>query len=1003
MEKHERHYNIFRLNRLFAVSSLVFLLLLVWTFADDYARPWKSYQRQFRQLEIAHTAGELNGEIQRLSAREDYQQVKKRLSAARKDLEEREGDLKTLEKEASKLEARHYKAQQEHSFTKAKYDAAKYAYEEAVAGAHVDTLEARENLQRLETETHERRLAMEEAKRKLDEKLQSIRSMRREVHTARDSFSRLNRDVDLLIRKLKTIDPSSMTFANRIASLVRDLPVLDFLNPYYKIDQIILNDITQDLNFAQVPKVDRCTTCHLGIAKPGFEDAPQPFTTHPDLELFLATGSPHPVQQFGCTSCHGGRGRGTDFITSAHTPDSPEEEEEWSVRYEWHEMHHWDDPMFPVKYAEAGCFKCHSEEIFVRGADRLNLGTNLIERAGCFGCHTIERYKDKRRIGPDLNKIASKVSRDWAYLWIRNPKLFRHNTWMPRFFGLANTSDSASVTRTNNEIHAIVHYLFDNSGDFPLEPIPVKGDIQRGRDLTHSLGCMGCHRIEAEPTSEKTSLQSLRRDHGPNLIGLASKSNARWVYNWLKEPERYFPRTKMPNLRLTDRETADITAYLMSLPPREEFLQQEIPELREDVIDEVVLNFLSNMFSDYDSRQRLSGMNLEEKLDYAGEKLLRFYGCYGCHNIPGFEEEKPIGTELTEEGSKAVEKLDFGLLDIDHTRQSWFKHKLKHPRSFDRNKVKRPYEKLRMPNFEFTDTEADAIVTALLGFVKTSYGVKPIRSQNPDVHQGQWLVREYNCQGCHIIEGDGGAVRPTITEWLVETNDMDPAEAEEVSVDFSPPNLHTQGARTQPGWLFDFFKHPTIIRPSLRVRMPTFHLSDDEWNSIIKYFQFLEDEVNAYESPHTVDVQSIRYHAGEKLHEMGACSNCHFYGSTFPLGKPESWGPNLAMTRNRLRPEWVVDFLRDPQAIMPDTRMPKPYVPTDRDLEASDASEIFGRAVLSLKGNPEAMLWGLADYVFSLPGKTDITKEVTDYFDEHGYQFFKVEEEEWEEWEDWEE
>lgn len=1003
MEKHERYYNIFRLNRLFAVSSVVFLLLLVWTFADDYSRPWKRYQRQFRELEISRTAGALQEEVQRLSAQEDFRQAKDRLAAARKDVDQRQAEMKALDREVSRLEAIHYKAQQEHGFTKAEYDAAKYVYEEAVAGGHKDSLEARETLEGLEKETRRRRLAMEEAERKLNEKQVAARSIRLQVQEARDTFSRLSREVDLLTRKLKSIDPASMTLANRLASLVRDLPVLDFLNPYYKIDQVILKDITQDLNFAQVPKVDRCTTCHQGIIQSGYEDAPQPYSTHPRLELFLGTDSPHPLQTFGCTSCHAGRGRGTDFISAAHMPDSPEEEEKWIVQYEWHEMHDWDELMFPLKYTEAGCFKCHSEEIYVRGADRLNLGTNLIERAGCFGCHTIERYKDKRRIGPDLNKIASKVSRDWAYLWIRNPKLFRHNTWMPRFFGLSNISDSASVVRTDNEIHAIVHYLFDKSGDFPLEPIPVKGDIQRGKDLTHSLGCLACHRIEVEPTGEETSLQSLRRDHGPNLIGLATKAKDRWVFNWLKEPERYFPETKMPNLRLSDREAADVTAYLMSLSPRREFLQQEIPGLKEEVIDDVVVNFLLNMYSDYDSRNMVADMNQSEKLHYAGEKLIRLYGCYGCHNIPGFEQEKPIGTELTEEGSKSVEKLDFGLLDIERTRQSWFKHKLKYPRSFDKDKVKGPYEKLRMPDFEFTDTEADAITIALLGFVKTSYGVKPVRSQNSDVHSGQWLVREYNCQGCHIIEGDGGAIRPTITDWLVEANNMDRGEAQFVTADFSPPNLHTQGAKTRPGWLFDFFKDPTTIRPSLRVRMPTFHLSDEEWNSIINYFQFLDDEVNAHESPHTLEVRSIRYQAGKKLHEMGACNNCHFYGSTFPLGKPESWGPNLVMAKERLRPQWVVDFLRDPQAIMPETKMPKPYIPTAQDLEVSDASEIFGKSVLALKRDREAMLWGLTDYVFSLPGKTDIGREVKNYFDEHGYQFFKVEEEQWQDWEDWEE
>ena len=178
-------------------------------------------------------------------------------------------------------------------------------------------------------------------------------------------------------------------------------------------------------------------------------------------------------------------------------------------------------------------------------------------------------------------------------------------------------------------------------------------------------------------------------------------------------------------------------------------------------------------------------------------------------------------------------------------------------------------KKLRMPNFDFDEAEVEALSTALLGFEKASYGVKPARSVNPDVHEGQWLVREFNCQGCHFVEGDGGAVRPTITDWLRSANGIDQETAEEVTADFSPPDLNSQGSKTQPDWLFEFFKKPFIIRPSLKARMPTFHFTDDEWNSIIKYFQFLDGQELAYESPHHVDITTSSYKAGEKLQELG--------------------------------------------------------------------------------------------------------------------------------------
>ena len=44
-----------------------------------------------------------------------------------------------------------------------------------------------------------------------------------------------------------------------------------------------------------------------------------------------------------------------------------------------------------------------------------------------------------------------------------------------------------------------------------------------------------------------------------------------------------------------------------------------------------------------------------------GKKWVRQFGCAGCHEIAGFEDEGRIGTELTYEGSKPIERLDFAL------------------------------------------------------------------------------------------------------------------------------------------------------------------------------------------------------------------------------------------------------------------------------------------------------------------------------------------------------
>ena len=39
-----------------------------------------------------------------------------------------------------------------------------------------------------------------------------------------------------------------------------------------------------------------------------------------------------------------------------------------------------------------------------------------------------------------------------------------------------------------------------------------------------------------------------------------------------------------------------------------------------------------------------------DKIDYVADKSIRYYGCTGCHDIPGYEDSKPIGVEI--KGSK---------------------------------------------------------------------------------------------------------------------------------------------------------------------------------------------------------------------------------------------------------------------------------------------------------------------------------------------------------------
>ncbi len=926
LQKDERYYRIGNLNKWFMISCVIFFLSLIWTFVDDYFREWKGYQRAYRGMEIESTRAAFSEKMSEVEEQEEYQDLTTRLEEATAILEEKSVELGDANSTLSEIEERQYRNNQDYRFAVSDYDVAKYEYEQAVGRGAGSVDRTKNHLDELNQRKYELRLVSEASEREMIEQQAVIEAFRADIFEIQRKINVLTKDVDNLQIKLSVVDPEAMSLANKFGNWFRDLPVLDFLQPYHRIDQVVISDIVDNVNFAKVPKVDRCTTCHQGMLNFEYDEAENPFKAHPRPELFVSSSSPHPVEDFGCTSCHGGRGRGTDFSSAAHVPSTPEQQKEWEDNYGWHNMKHWEAPMNSMVNVEAGCLSCHYGETFIAGADQLNLGLNLVERSGCFGCHAIEKFQDKRRIGPDLNQIASKINKDWAMRWIKNPRSFRHNTWMPKFFGQSNSSDPEFVKRTDQEIQAIVHYLFSNSNAFEMNSVRRNGDATNGEELVSSLGCFGCHRLEAEKIERETSLQTLRRDHGPNLIGVGSKTTKEWVYSWLKTPEAYFPETKMPNLRLTDQEASDITAYLLTLK-QEGFMDTPFPDIDEEIQDVIAAEFLNMTMSEVETLSEVERLTNDEKLIYNGEKLIRFYGCYGCHNIPGFDNEKPIGTELSFEGSKSVERLDFGFVDIDHTRQAWFTQKLKEPRIFDRDKVKLPGEKLHMPNFEFTDKEVEAIVSVLLGLVEEKALVSKINPRTPRnlyVEEGQIIVREYNCQGCHIIENDGGAIQPMVTDWLMKYDDRGETEAAAISLSFSPPNLIGEGMKVQTNWLFHFIRNPEIIRPWLKIRMPTFAFTEAQTNIMIRYFNFLDDQDFPFVDILEPNLTSAELDAGIKLfsRDYFSCGSCHIAGDVYPQGSPDSWAPNFALAKERLKPNWIIDWIMDPQSLLPGTKMP---------------------------------------------------------------------------------
>jgi mono/diheme cytochrome c family protein len=944
------------LNKVFAWSSLALLFGTVWMVWDDYQRPWKRVQREFRSLTARKTEEALRQAEQSVD-QESLKKIHVELKASESQLAQKKQEHEDLLKKLDRANVDVYTTDTHYKNTKSIFDAVRFEYEEASHRNPARAAALKEELEKVRKQMADFKVANEKAL-----------AAQAELKTREDGFVGVEKTLDkkrqdLLAgverqqKKLATVAPKGILMKS--FEVLRNAPLMDFMAPSLKIQQVVLNNQNKDINFLTIPRVDRCQTCHLGADQAGYENDPQPFRSHPQPDLFLTGKSHHPVDKVGCTICHRGLDRATDFVDAAHWPNSVEQQAKWKKTYAWHPKDHEISPMLPARFVQASCLSCHTGVVHIPGAAKWNQGRDLITRVGCFGCHKMKGFEGLRKAGPPLTRLTWKTDPDWVARWIEDPPAFRPATWMPKFFGLSNNSSPEDVARTRQEIRGIVAYLFEKPepGGFPKPP--GKGDPGKGEKLVTSVGCMGCHaisRLEKAPVA-------LRRRFGPNLDGIGGKAKPEWIYAWVKNPKAYFPETRMPDLRLTDQEALDITAYLMTLQAPQGWKPGQSAS-DPALLDRLVEDQLHARMTAREVETKMSSLSTHEKEVYLGQRMITRYGCFGCHLIAGFETTPPIGTELSEEGSKEVDRLDFGYVEIPETRHDWITQKLDEPRIFDRGKVKTPDEKLKMPRFNFTPEEREAVVTAVLSMVKEKpplESVYTLDARHRALEAGRRLIQDRNCQGCHLLEGEGQDIRVTIARKMVTEEGLGEEDADSRAVAFSPPLITGEGARVRSDWLFHFLKGPTPIRPWLAVRMPTFGFSDEETNTLLRYFTWLSESPFPFETPPTGPFPPAEMTAAKTLtsKDYFNCFSCHQQGAKKPEGDPSGWAPDLALAQSRLRPDWIVDWIKDPQKLYPGTKMPTFFDPGSFDSSGPD--DVLG-------GDENRQIQALRDYLLTLSG-----------------------------------
>ena len=277
-DRGDTHYHVPNLNLWFLISSVLLTISVVWTVIDDWNAEWKNYQRDFVQVELALEQSKF-AELERQGAVAEQERLQALVEAAQEQLDSKQAELKQAERAEYEAKERRFKAEQDVKGAKGDDSWARQLAEvriiadDQVFENELDEMESRAAM------TSKLQLIFEDADSEYQEAKDRTASIQSGVAAANEALAAGTADLRLITRRIDALDPQELDI--KAADFIRDFPGLDFVDPKLKVQKYVLDDLTFELNFTKKTRIDMCTTCHMGVERTGFEDAPQPHTTHP--------------------------------------------------------------------------------------------------------------------------------------------------------------------------------------------------------------------------------------------------------------------------------------------------------------------------------------------------------------------------------------------------------------------------------------------------------------------------------------------------------------------------------------------------------------------------------------------------------------------------------------------------------------------------------------------------------------------------------------------------
>lgn len=495
-------------------------------------------------------------------------------------------------------------------------------------------------------------------------------------------------------------------------------------------------------------------------------------------------------------------------------------------------------------------------------AEKLVGGRLLLSELNCTACHATEVSELQPKLGPRLDGAGDRLRLDWVRRFLESPPSIKPGTTMP------NALSGLSVEERASAVAALAAFLSNQHAPFPeikatgTTPVPhelwSKGNVQRGGQLYHQVGCIACHEPDTAYEGGGPRLSALDRmveqlapaeieelgltvaarpvqsvPHGD----LPAKYTSQSLTHFLLDPETVRPGGRMPSLKLSPVEAADIATFLLRT-----------------------------------QTQRGNDVAVAEApLIATGRRQFQELNCANCHSAG---DSRPLRTAKPLAAlNPSAEAACFG----------------------------EPHRGL--PHFKLDDAQIGCIRLALADLRRSNAG----EASPKDVVAFHLL--QFNCYACHERDQRGG-VGNNRQRYFETVRHIDLGDEGRL-----PPPLTGVGRKLQTSWLTKAFDGTGAVRPHLLARMPRFPKA-----AIASLPELLAqaDGAKRRSEQEVFGEQAGLAEAGRALLDTG-CVQCHpVRGESLPGVA----GIDLSGIAERTHPQWFREFLFNPADLKPGTRMP---------------------------------------------------------------------------------